>query len=155
MKLMTRQDYEVWIAAIPDNECVFCLPDQYPQIVLKETANWYWIVALAPYWKYHTMIIPKRHYSDIHELPDKELIEMIELYKYAHHKLLKTDLRYDDGTPVYQYIYFWRVRDRTKNKGNIHKPSHFHLHLTPDRDGLLDPAMDLKANQMMIDMLMS
>lgn len=141
---MSRDQYEKWIRTIPTGICVFCHPDKYPQTILYKTQNWAWIAALSPYWKYHTMLIPFKHYVDIDEFSDDDLHEMIKIFRYARDKFLNAGLKYDDGKLVYQYLFFWRIRDR-KTVGNVasaRKPSHFHLHLAPDRDTLIDPIMD-------------
>ncbi len=146
MQPIGRNEYEKWISSIPDGICVFCHPQKYKQIVLKEGKNWTWIVALAPYWKYHTIIIPRKHYTDIDEIPNLEFAEMISLFRYARNKFLNANFTYDDGTPIYQYLFFWRIRDASKiDLVHAKKPSHFHLHLTPDRDHLIDLIMDKQA----------
>lgn len=47
--LLTREEYEKFLAQLPKGYCPFCDKDKH-QIVLEEYKNWIWIAALAPYW---------------------------------------------------------------------------------------------------------
>ena len=79
--MLSREEYEKWYKKIPANECTFCNWQKY-QIVLKEFDNWIWIACNAPYWRYHTMILPKRHfvkYSDMSFSVSRNLTEGILL----------------------------------------------------------------------------
>lgn len=143
---MSREEYNEWFKAVPRGVCMFCHPDTYPQIILKDEKNWQWIVTIAPYWKHHTMLIPKKHYEDINEIPAAELVEMVKLYEHAKQKYLAANLKYDDGVPIYQYNMFWRTRTEEMPKvTGIYKPLHFHLHIAPDREELFVPIMDKNA----------
>ncbi len=154
VNLMRRDDYEQWITSVPSGICVFCHPNKYPQKILKEAKNWLWIAALAPYWPYHTMIIPKKHFIDVDELSHKQFQEMMDLYSFARKKFRAAQLHFNDGEPVYQYIFMWRIRDTGfQDYINIKKPHHLHLHLVPDRESMLDPAMDPDAHLAVLDYL--
>lgn len=144
--MMTRDEYSEWFKTVPETECTFCHPDKHPQIILKDDKNWQWIVALAPYWKYHTMLIPKKHYEDVTDIPPDEMSELVQLYAYARDKFLNASLTYDDGVPIYQYNFMWRIRtDKMAEIEGFHKPKHLHLHLVPDREYMFAPIMDKRA----------
>lgn len=146
-RLLSRSEYEQWLKQLPSNYCAFCQwePNQY---VLKEGVHWLWIANLAPYWRYHTMLVPKRHVIRLTDLTVTETGEMYEMLEMSVDKLRAAQLRNVDGTPIKKFIFFWRLRDDTFDylSGNI-RPDHLHLHVTPDRDHLFDPVLDGQAYQ--------
>ena len=67
------------VSGFEDGYCPFC--DIYnKQIVLKETKGWQLIANIAPYWKYHTIIVPRRHIVDLPDITSNDHIEIIFLY---------------------------------------------------------------------------
>lgn len=141
-KLLSRVEYELFLKSIPKNICTFCEYHDY-QIVLKEGWRWVWIANLAPYWKYHTMLISKRHFTEYIEMDDFESVELKEMLNYAMGKYRNAELRRDDGTKIEKFVYFWRKRDNKLDRisGTI-RPDHFHVHIAPDRDHLWDDVID-------------
>lgn len=65
------------------NDCIFC------KIVRGEAKSWkvyenknvYAFLDIHPVSKYHTLIIPKKHYNNIFDIPEKELKEVISIVK--------------------------------------------------------------------------
>jgi diadenosine tetraphosphate (Ap4A) HIT family hydrolase len=76
MKILSRQEYYEERKKSTSPECVLC---HQKQLVLGETKYWRWIAARAPYWKYHTMIVPKRHFVELYEINDEEWNELKKL----------------------------------------------------------------------------
>lgn len=141
-KLLTRAEYELFLQSIPENVCTFCEWKTY-QIVLKEGYKWVWIANLSPYWNWHTMLIPKRHFTEFTEMTEFELSEMGEMLKLAMVKYRGAGLKRADGSEVKKYVYFFRKRDDRFDpiSGNI-RPDHFHIHIAPDKDHLWDTCLD-------------
>lgn len=144
-KLLTRGEYEEWIRGMEPNYCAFC-DWQKNQLLLVEGRAWLWIASRAPYWRYHTMLIPKRHIVEFNELTVIEMGEFVEMYESAVATLRSADLHNPDGSPIKKYIFFWRLRDDPVDhlSGNL-RPGHLHVHVTPDRDHLFDPLLDEEA----------
>lgn len=151
MKLLTREEYDSWVKTI--KTCTFCEWNKY-QVVLKEFKYWVWIASIAPYWKYHTMIIPKRHFEKYSEINHKEAKELVKAINYGEDKILNSNLYRTDGSKIEKVVYFWRYRKNRYDpvSGNM-RPSHFHLHLIPDRDHLWDPVVDPNAKDWDINLL--
>jgi diadenosine tetraphosphate (Ap4A) HIT family hydrolase len=145
-KLMTRKEYDTWYKTIPENACTFCDWQKY-QIVLKEFEHWVWIANIAPYWKWHTMIIPKRHFEKYSDMTFMEAGELVSVIDYGEKKLLSSNLLRSDGSKVEKVVYFWRFRfNRFDEKSGTIRPAHFHIHLCPDKDHLWDPIIDEDAH---------
>lgn len=146
-KLLTREEYDtVFSPAIPKDLCTFCAWEEY-QIVLKEFTHWIWIANLAPYWWWHTMVIPRRHFVEFDEQSYKENAELLDVLSHVKRKMLDANLKKSDGTPVKKIVHFWRYRlDRFDKVSGMMRQNHFHVHITPDKDHLWDPILDLDAN---------
>lgn len=147
LKMMTREQYDEWLKDRPEGVCTFCNWKEN-QIVLYEGWRWLWIVNIAPYWWYHTMLIPKRHITKFTELNDFELLEFKELFTYAMDKYRGANLVRADGSDIKKYVYFWRDRDDQYDpKSGTIRPNHFHIHIAPDKDHLWDSILDKDAYQ--------
>lgn len=141
-KLLTRKQYDKYFKKIPDNVCTFCQWEKH-QIILKEFEHWLWIANLAPYWRWHTMLIPKRHFVEYHEMTFLEAGELTTAILYANKRMLDAKLEREDGTLVEKIVHFWRYRaNRFDPQSGTVRPNHFHLHITPDKDHLWDPILD-------------
>jgi histidine triad (HIT) family protein len=67
-------------------KCVFCkiLDGQILAHKIYETDDVFVFLDIDPYTKGHSLIIPKKHYQDIFDIPDEELKELIiEVKKVA------------------------------------------------------------------------
>jgi hypothetical protein len=144
LDLLSREEYEEWVRQIPLNTCPFCEWRKY-QYVLHQGGYWLWIACRAPYWKYHTMFIPKRHFQEMNEMTVVEMGELIELYSLAVKRCRESNLELN-GKLVKKFLFFWRLRDDPMEERNIRpRMVHFHMHFTPDREGLLDAVLDADA----------
>ncbi|MCL4367096.1 hypothetical protein M1563_02915 [Patescibacteria group bacterium] len=138
IKLLSRQEYERWLKTLPRESCTLCEWGKY-QIVLKEMHFWVWIACLAPYRKFHTMFIPKRHIESIGELIIWEWLELVRLYQYALWRFRELDI-------TDRYLIFWRKRDSyIDSKTGTRKLTHLHIHFIPDREHCFDPILDSNA----------
>jgi galactose-1-phosphate uridylyltransferase len=145
--LMTREEYAAWLRSLNPNECAFCDWHRY-QIVLISTDHWLWVLNRAPYWRFHTMLIPKSHRVEMSELSVVEVGELFNIYDQAVTVLKSFQPLLPEKDRADRYIFFWRLRSEYVDQvsGEV-KLSHFHLHLTPDRDKLFDPLLDDSASK--------
>lgn len=145
IKLMDRKSYDKWVAGMKPGECTFC-DWKHNQIVLKEGWRWMWIANIAPYWYWHTMLVPKRHITKMEEINDYEWMELKEMHTYAMNKYRNAKLTRIDGSDVDRYVFFWRQRDNPIDpQTGAFKPNHFHIHMAPDKDRLWDSILDKDA----------
>jgi len=65
------------------NECIFCriIKGQILAHKLYENDNVFVFLDINPYTRGHTLVIPKKHYQDIFDIPDKELEILIKEVK--------------------------------------------------------------------------
>lgn len=139
--LMSRESYDKWLESLPANLCTFCEWRRY-QIVLRETDSWIWILNRAPYWRYHTMFVPKRHVEQMSELSVVEIGELFSMYESAVEVFrdFEHDISSDDFNG--KFIFFWRFRGRIDGEYvDQRKIDHFHLHLAPDKERMFDPIL--------------
>jgi len=141
-KLLSRPEYDDWLKTIPRDVCTFCRWKKY-QIVLREFKYWVWIANIAPYWKWHTMIISKRHFEKYSDMTSLEAGELTRMIDYGEKKIIDSKLRRDDGSLVEKVVYFWRYRaNRFDPISGTIRPDHFHIHLCCDKDRRWDSTID-------------
>lgn len=145
--LMNREEYDKWFEKLPKDICTFCQWEKY-QIILREFDRWVWIANIAPYWRWHTMIISKRHFVRYSDMTFKEAGELPFVFDYAEKKILDSELKRKDGSLIEKVVYFWRFRaNRFDPVSGTVRPDHFHIHLSPDKDHLWDPIVEKSANE--------
>jgi len=107
------------------SDCIFC------KIVKGEAKSWkvyeneavYAFLDIHPVNEYHTLVIPKKHYENIFDIPEKELIEVItavkELVDLYHRKLgiRNVQIINSSGSEAQQSVF------------------HMHFHIVPRRKG--------------------
>lgn len=144
---MSRVQYDEFVKQIPNGVCTFCEWEKY-QVVLKEFEHWVWIANLAPYWRYHTLIMPKRHFVKYGDMTFKEAGELTTVIDYGEKKMLDAKLTNGNGMIYEKIVYFWRYRfNNYDHVSKTLRPSHMHLHLTFDQDRLWDPVIDEEASK--------
>ena len=84
-------NYEKDFLKIP-RSCPFCKPKKKEILESNKTA--YLTYALAPYYRDHLLVIPKRHITEILDLTDEEVMDIYQLNKAALIALKK--LGYED-----------------------------------------------------------
>lgn len=138
-KIMSRIEYEEWMAKQPKDLCAFC-EWKKNQIVIYEGYKWLWVANLAPYWKIHTLLVPKRHFKEYGEMTNSEAVEFKQLIDKAIKKY--------ETLGVERFVHFWRKRKNSFDpKTGKKKVDHFHVHLCDDFDGMWDPILDDKAKE--------
>lgn len=151
--LMSRDEYYDHLRCNDFGACAFCEWKKW-QVVLDRTPNWIWIASLSPYFKYHTMFVPLRHIVDIDELTNAEFDELKIIKRRALDQYVKADLHHPDGQPVNMFSYEWRVRQGGIDKTfGVTKSVHLHLHMWPERDGLMSSITDPEAHMWNTDLL--
>ena len=133
--LMPRDDYQKWFES--SNSCLLCQPDE--QIVLKEYKHWLFIVNRAPYRRYHTMIIPKRHVKHLHRLNYQETITLPKVYQDVMKRYKSTGVKLEDGEKPDRYLVM--IHASQEGLETKERPEHLHIHFLPYRTGLLSPLM--------------
>ena len=101
-------------------DCLFCqiANKEAESFILYEDNDLIVILDAYPDADGHTLIIPKKHYEDIYEVPDELLVKMFSKAKEMTHKLMDK-LGKDALTYVINY-------------GDAQVIKHFHLHLIPN-----------------------
>ena len=64
-------------------DCIFCkvIKGEVKSWKVYENSHVYVFLDIHPMNKYHTLIIPKKHYINIFDIPEKELKEVIVVVK--------------------------------------------------------------------------
>lgn len=134
-RLLPRDVYEEFVKELPPDRCPLC--DANRQIVLGTSTHWLWIAGLSPYWRYHTMFIPKKHIEDITELNADEFSELQTFYSRTKKHLLSLELKHADGKVMDQFMLLIRKREDNVEDGSTYpKPRHLHIHFIPDHEGV-------------------
>ena len=102
------------------DDCLFCkiIKKETPSFTLYEDDDLIVILDAFPDADGHTLIIPKKHCTDIYELDDELLLKVFTKAKEITHKLMKK-LEKDAITYVINY-------------GDAQVIKHFHLHIIPN-----------------------
>lgn len=154
-RLLTRKEYYLClkeIESLPFDYCSLCHEDE--SLILKEFKYWNLVFCKAPYWKYHLLLVPKRHFKEFTDMNSQELEEFNKTIKYTLETLQSANLKYDDGEPVEMFLFFWRVRDRNYDPvGKVKKTDHFHLHIVPEKEHMWEPILDKEAWDIDMDCL--
>lgn len=110
------------------NSCVFCkiLEKEIPADIVDESNNFIAIKDIHPKAPGHTLILPKKHFVTLLDLPNKLGEELLSFTKHVASGLLEA--KYGDGFNV--------VMNNLPAAGQI--VMHAHLHLIPrkESDGL-------------------
>ena len=107
------------------NDCIFCQVAEGTAESWKvyETDSTYAFLDIHPVNEYHTLVIPKRHYTNIFDVPDDELVQVISALKHVvdlyHDKLGIENLQIvnSSGAEAQQDVF------------------HFHFHIVPRYKG--------------------
>lgn len=104
------------------NECLFCkiINKEVPAKILYEDDVCLVFLDAYPHTDGHTLVIPKKHYDDIYDVPDEVLTHMISVGKNIAGKLMK---KLDKKGITFLINY-----------GDSQAIKHIHLHLLPNFD---------------------
>ncbi|MGV8169197.1 MAG: HIT family protein [Candidatus Nanoarchaeia archaeon] len=110
------------------DKCIFCeiIRGKIPAAIIAENEGALCFLDVNPIAKGHCLIIPKKHFSDAFDIPEKDLNEVMQLAKKVA-KTMKTKL----GAEGVNILH-------ASGKAAQQSVFHFHIHLVPryEKDGL-------------------
>jgi diadenosine tetraphosphate (Ap4A) HIT family hydrolase len=110
-----------------NKECLFC---GYKNLeVVEENSLSYAIRDKPPVTELHTLVVSKKHYETVFDLPSKELSSILELAKNYRKQIMVQD----DSVKGFNF---------GSNSGEVagQKIQHVHFHLIPRRIGDIKPS---------------
>lgn len=138
--IMERPAYHKWVSE-QTAPCILCNAEINP-FVLRTFDNWVWVGSIAPYWEYHSMLIPKRHVELPSQLNGRELTEGFQLIDEIIARQNDAKLLWRDGEVIENWWFMWRFRQRKGTHEGNRTIDHLHLHILPDRDHHIDPMIN-------------
>lgn len=101
------------------DECVFCriAKGEIPSTKINETDNFFAFLDVAPLVEGHTLIIPKKHFKTILDLPNSLAPELMDFIKKTSLKLMKE----------YNVEGFNLINNAFSSAGQIVDHVHFHI----------------------------
>ena len=107
------------------NDCIFCTisKKEIPSERIYENQNFFSIPDISPKVEGHSLVISKKHFENILELPDNLGEELLDCIKNTAFKL----------TEKYKSQGFNIINNNSEVAGQIVK--HFHFHLLPRKKG--------------------
>lgn len=104
-----------------DQNCIFCkiANGEIPSKTIYEDEKFRVILDLGPATKGHALILPKEHYKNLYEIPEKTAAEAMKLAKKM--TIQMTDRLHADGFNIVQ----------NNNEVAGQTVFHFHMHLIP------------------------
>ena len=110
---------------VKDNNCIFCkiIRKELKGTIKTETNNFIAMLDAHPKAIGHTLIIPKKHYVTILDIPDKLATEMVNLTKKIASGILEE--KEGDGFNI--------IMNNLQPAGQA--IMHAHLHLIPRKEG--------------------
>lgn len=99
--------------------CVFCkiVNNEIPSYKIYEDDNVMTFLDIKPDSCGHTLIIPKKHYKDLMDINNEDLLNVLEVIKIIK-KEIEEKLNCDGITLI-------------QNNGEIQEVKHFHIHIKP------------------------
>lgn len=100
-------------------DCIFCkiVKKEIPALVIYEDEIVIAYLDINPNSNGHTLIIPKKHYTDLMDIDNNTLIHIMEVARKIK-KILEEKLHIDGLTLI-------------QNNGDVQEIKHYHLHLKP------------------------
>ena len=100
-------------------DCIFCkiIDGSIPSYKIYEDEKVLAFLDINPDYCGHTLVVPKKHYQDINDIPNDLLIYIFDIARKISNILI--DKLHCDGISY------------TQNNGSIQEVKHFHLHIKP------------------------
>lgn len=120
-----RKNYEQETNPKPKPDCPFCTPEIVSQTftdhqgTLFENDHYRWVANWFPRAEAHTMLVPKRHITQLADVTNEELIARHELLLQCY-RVLQTAFP-DSGVEIFLQT----------GKGSLSSLPHLHWHLVP------------------------
>jgi histidine triad (HIT) family protein len=120
-----------------ENECIFCkiARKEVPSEIILETRNFIAVPDIRPRVKGHTLIITKKHYSTLIDMPESLGSELLDVVKKLFEKKAK-----EEGAEGFNLVV-----NNFPAAGQIIHHVHFHLLPRKSRDGKKMDLWDVKA----------
>jgi len=107
------------------DDCIFCriVADKSPSWKVYEDENTYAFLCIHPVNRYHTLVIPKKHYANMFDIPEDEAVHLMRAVKRVvmlyNEKLGLTDVQIinSSGAAAQQEVF------------------HIHYHIVPRHTG--------------------
>lgn len=106
-------------------DCAFCkiAKKEISSFKVFENDDVYAFYDINPVSKYHTLVIPKKHYENLYDIPEKELVETMKVVK-------KIVLMYRKKFGIKNVQIF-----NNSGKEAQQEVPHFHFHIVPRKAG--------------------
>ncbi len=112
-------------AEVPDPDCIFCkiIAGQIPSMSVLETKSALAFMDISPLAEAHLLVIPKRHYARLDEMPEQEVRDLAALLPRLARIVVKVTEA--DGYNILQ------------NNGQVagQAVEHVHFHVIPRKEG--------------------
>lgn len=111
-----------------DKDCIFCkiIKKEIPSEIIKESPNFFAIRDKYPHAEGHTLVIPKKHFVTILDIPNTLGSELLKMLKEIASDLLDTKL--GDGFNI--------IQNNLQVAGQAIMHAHFHIIPRKDKDGI-------------------
>lgn len=112
-------------AEVPDPDCIFCkiIAGQIPSLSVLETKSALAFMDIGPLAEAHLLVIPKRHYARLDQMPDQEVRDLTALLPRLARVVVKVTEA--EGYNILQ------------NNGQVagQAVGHVHFHIIPRKQG--------------------
>jgi len=122
--------------------CAFCGEIQ-KELLLESFLYWTWQFSLFPYYRQHTLLIPKRHCIKFEDLTDEEVVELKTIMKEVEKRYRESGIVDKDLPERNQLFIGWRSRAEVASRPEV---AHLHLHIYPDFEGSEEGNLDPEAH---------
>ena len=108
-----------------DNSCIFCkiISGDIPSIKVFEDDDTLCFMDINPAQPGHALVIPKRHWADVHAIPDDEISAVVKTAKRVAGAVQRAQA--PDGINLVQ----------SNGEGAAQSVMHFHMHVLPRSRG--------------------
>lgn len=145
--LKSREDYQKLSKEFNNySNCRLC--DLKKEHIIKKYKNWTWVFAEFPYYKYHTMIVPRSHTIRFYELKKEELLELESIVEDVENLYKEKGIISDKSLYGKELLIFWRSRYWAPEKKFV---EHLHIHICPEHGHDWDSILDKNANEINMD----
>jgi len=107
------------------NDCIFCqiIKGEAPSWKVYETEHAYAFLDIHPATRYHTLVIPKKHYTNMLDISEEDLREVMVVVK-------KVTTLYQEKLGLKNIQYITNAGAEAQ-----HDVFHFHMHIVPRKIG--------------------
>ncbi|MCG8700188.1 MAG: HIT family protein [Bacteroidales bacterium] len=140
-------------------ECPFCMPG-VKKSLFAESENFRAIYNIAPILPGHSLIIPKTHYEAYLDIPDYQLLELVQFQRTVMNKLEKAfkpdgfDITVQDGVCAGQTVNHTHVHIIPRYENDMPNPGDWYPKLEKNQKKIIDSVSRANLNdQQMKDII--